>query len=107
MKIKNNRPGVLLKVLTDRENLDALSRLVLTETTSIGLRYHGVDRITLARHEETVQTPWGEFRVKVVVLPDGTRRARPEFDDLRRAAAENGIPLPEMVGRLETFLNNR
>ncbi len=107
VQMKKNRPGVLLQVLTDRKNLDALSRLVLTETTSIGLRYHGVDRVTLARHEETVKTPWGKFRVKVVVLPDGTRRARPEFDDLRRAAAENGIPLPEMAARLETFLNNR
>ena len=105
--MKKNRPGVLLQVLTDRKNLDALSRLVLTETTSIGLRYFGVDRVTLARREETVETPWGKFRVKVVTLPDGTRRARAEFDDLRRAAADNGIPLPEMARRLESFLDKR
>ncbi|MBN2290005.1 MAG: nickel pincer cofactor biosynthesis protein LarC [Candidatus Glassbacteria bacterium] len=107
VQMKKNRPGVLLQVLTDRMNLEALSRLVLTETTSIGLRYHGVDRVTLSRREELVDTPWGEFRVKVVVLPDGTSRARAEFDDLRRAAESTGIPLPEMARRLDAFLDKR
>jgi len=106
-QMKKNRPAVLLQVLSDRKNLDALARIVLTETTSIGLRYHGVERITLARHAETVETPWGRLRVKVVELPDGTTRARAEYDDLRRAAAEHNIPLPELARRLEVFLDKR
>jgi pyridinium-3,5-bisthiocarboxylic acid mononucleotide nickel chelatase len=107
VQMKKNRPGVLLKVLTDRKNLDKISRLVLTETTSIGVRYHSVDRVTLHRVEETVETPWGKFRVKVVILPDGSRRARAEYDDLRQAANEKDIPLPELARRLESFLDNR
>jgi uncharacterized protein (DUF111 family) len=33
----------------------------------------------------------------VVTLPDGRRRAKPEFDDVRRAAQRLGRPVSELL----------
>jgi uncharacterized protein (DUF111 family) len=34
--------------------------------------------------------------VKVATLPDGSQRAKPEFDDLRRVAEETARPVAEI-----------
>jgi uncharacterized protein (DUF111 family) len=43
--------------------------------------------------------------VKVATLPDGTRRAKPEFDDLRRVAEETSRPLAEIRSEVMNTLN--
>jgi uncharacterized protein (DUF111 family) len=40
-----------------------------------------------------VRTRFGTVRVKVVEQPDGTKRATPEYDELKRIAAAKKIPL--------------
>ena len=37
-----------------------------------------------------------DIRVKVATLPDGSQRAKPEFDDLRRVAEETARPVAEI-----------
>ena len=105
IQMKKNRPGIQLQVLADEERLDTLAGVILTESTTIGLRYYKVHRITLERSQETVDTPWGKIGVKVVTLPGGGKRAKPEFEDLRKAAKTSGLPLVEIAGRVEAFLN--
>ena len=105
IQMKKNRPGIQLQVLTDEEKLDTLAGIILTESTTIGLRYYKVHRITLERSQETIETPWGKIGVKVVVLPGGGKRAKPEFEDLRKAAKSSGLPLVEIAGRVEALLN--
>jgi uncharacterized protein (DUF111 family) len=40
-----------------------------------------------------VKTRFGRVRVKVIEQPDGTKRAAPEYDELKRLAAAKKIPL--------------
>jgi uncharacterized protein (DUF111 family) len=47
----------------------------------------------LERSSQTLKTRYGNVKVKVVQAPDGTRRANPEYDDLKRIAAAKKIPL--------------
>ncbi len=94
--MKKGRPGHRLTVLCDLAQLDALAGTVLTETTSIGVRYRALQRDVLARRTEVVTTEFGPIRVKVAVRPDGSETAEPEFEDLARAARESGKPLAEL-----------
>jgi len=82
--MKKNRPGWVLRVLCPEERLETVSSAVFSLSTTIGLRYHACDRLTLARRTGVVETRFGRVRVKEAVLPDGTVRAVPEYDDLRR-----------------------
>ena len=90
--MKKNRPGVMLNVLSRPEKREELVRLLFLHTTTIGVRETRHDRYILRREEETMQTPFGPVRGKSVE-GYGVRRSKPEYEDLRRIALEQGISL--------------
>ena len=90
--MKKGRPGNVLSVLTPADRLDELAEIVLRETTTIGLRYYGVERRVLERQVRTVATPYGAVGVKFSCI-GGRRRAAPEYEDCTRLAQEHQVPL--------------
>ena len=70
--------------------VNELEALLLRETTTIGVRRSVVRRRALARDQRTVRVLGFDIAVKVVELPDGTRRAKPEFEDVQRVAEATG-----------------
>ena len=90
--MKKGRPGNLLSVLIDEEHFDGIVATILAETTTLGVRYHGVDRRKLARRMETVTTPYGDVRVKVCEY-ESVKRQAPEYEDCARLAKKHGIPI--------------
>jgi uncharacterized protein (DUF111 family) len=88
--MKKGRQGTRVEVLCRPSDADRLERLLLTETTTIGVRRHDVSRLALARQQGTVDVLGHSVRVKIVALPDGGRRAKPEFDDVQHAALATG-----------------
>ena len=79
--------------LRDRDTRDQLAALIMQETTTIGIRYYAVHRAILKRETKKVKTRYGDVRLKIVEQPDGTKRATPEYDDLKRIAAAKNISL--------------
>ncbi len=90
--MKKGRPGVRIEALAPRDRLEAVSATLFGASTSIGLRFWPVERRTLARSEETLEWRGQQIRVKRSVLPDGGTRAKPEYEDVVRAAAALGLP---------------
>jgi len=93
IQMKKNRPATLLTVICAPAERDRLAKIMLRETTTIGVRYHLVKRLILKREAKKVQTRFGAIRVKIVEQPDGTIRAAPEYDDLKRIASVKKISL--------------
>jgi len=93
--MKKSRPGVLLGVIAPPALASSLAQVVLGETTTLGVRYHTLQRYVVPRREEVAQTTFGPVRVKVKVLGDREVRA-PEYEDCARAAREHGVPLSEV-----------
>src|SRR6185369_4746711 len=91
LTMKRGRPGTLLRLIAEPADADRLAGIVLRETTTIGVRQHLVSRRKLPRTRRAVATRYGSIDVKEVVLPDGTRRAAPEYSDCLRAAREHGV----------------
>ena len=60
VQMKKNRPGTLVTVLAPPELRDALAGIVFRESTTIGVRYHEVERERLAREIVPVETPFGD-----------------------------------------------
>jgi uncharacterized protein (TIGR00299 family) protein len=88
--MKKGRAGTRIEVLASPNRADELESLLLGETTSIGVRRAIVRRRALSRDRKTVSVLGHNVAVKVVVLPDGTRRAKPEFEDVLRVAQATG-----------------
>jgi hypothetical protein len=93
IQMKKNRPATLLAVICEPAKRDSIAKIILQETTTIGVRYHAIQRVILPRESKTVKTRFGEVTVKFVAQPDGSKRATPEYDDLKRIAAAKAIPI--------------
>jgi uncharacterized protein (TIGR00299 family) protein len=91
--MKKSRPAVVLAFLCDAGHCAALERIVLTESSTIGLRRQFVSRHKLARRMVSVITPYGEVRVKVAGEDSAPFSIAPEYEDCRRIAREKHIPL--------------
>lgn len=96
MQMKKNRPAVLLRVLVEPSLEKAAAELIMTETTTLGVRVQPVKRIELPREEQEIVTPFGKARIKRVTLPGGAERIIPEYEECARIAREIGIPLPDV-----------
>ncbi len=96
VQMKKNRPGVLLRVLAAPILEQVISNILFTESTTLGIRSHGVKRIEIPREEAFIMTSFGQCRVKRVRLPDGGVRLIPEYEECRRIAGETGVPIPDV-----------
>jgi pyridinium-3,5-bisthiocarboxylic acid mononucleotide nickel chelatase len=93
VQMKKNRPGTLLRIIAEPALRETLAAIVFQETSTIGLRYYPVNRVILKRSAARVKTKFGAVKVKIIETPDGTRKATPEYEDLKRIAARKKIPL--------------
>lgn len=103
--MKKGRPGVRVEVLCAVADADRLEALLLTESSSIGVRRTLVSRRALARREVTVTVEGRAIRLKEVTLPDGCTRVKPEWDDVQAAAKALGRSAPEMAERARRALD--
>lgn len=88
LQMKKFRPGVELTILARPEQRDVMLELLLSETSTLGVRLTPCERAVLAREILTVPTPYGDIRVK----RSGDKLA-PEYEDCRAAARRAGVPL--------------
>lgn len=96
IQMKKNRPGVKLSVLSRPEDVDSLESILLSETTTLGVRRWMAGRHVLARQAHRVETPWGPIEGKVAWLTGDAARFVPEYESCRAIAAERGVPLRDV-----------
>lgn len=94
--MKKGRPGHHLQVLCDPAWVAALRAIVRTSTGTFGVRATTGERWPEARETSEVTVTGQRVRVKV-----GRDRAKPEHDDVVRAAARTGLPPGEVASRAE------
>jgi uncharacterized protein (TIGR00299 family) protein len=91
--MKKNRPGVLLSVLADPDRRDRLAATLFAETSTLGVRVHSVERLRIQREGREIETRYGRVRVKLGHDLEGYVNVSPEYEDCRRVAVANGVPL--------------
>lgn len=96
VQMKKNRPGVLLTVICAPVHAETLAELILTETSSFGLRMHTAERRKLRREFTTVRTAFGDVVVKIGRLNGKIIHASPEFESCRKLSTETQVPLKDI-----------
>lgn len=91
--MKKGRPGIKLSVLCSKEKEVEVTRTILRETTTLGVRKYQVEKSMLEREFSTIETSFGEVRVKTSILNGEKLKAKPEYDDCKRLAKENNVPI--------------
>jgi pyridinium-3,5-bisthiocarboxylic acid mononucleotide nickel chelatase len=88
--MKKGRPGVRVEVLAAPALADRLESMLLNGSTTLGVRRTTTERRALPRRQRMVEVLGHRIMVKIATHPDGTERAKPEFDDVRRVAEATG-----------------
>ena len=91
--MKKNRPGTMIQVLCMENRKKSIINRILSETTSLGVRYYDVQRFKLVRENITIKTTYGDVQIKRIKDPNGSVRLVPEYEVCKKIAIEKGIPL--------------
>jgi pyridinium-3,5-bisthiocarboxylic acid mononucleotide nickel chelatase len=104
LQMKKNRPGTLLTILSRPEDADRLMSLIFAETTTFGIRAHRAQRRALPREWVNVSTSYGSVRIKLSRSNGHILHVTPEYDDCRKLAVENQVPLQQVISEaLRTY----
>jgi uncharacterized protein (DUF111 family) len=87
----------VLKVLCSQSHFDEVAETVFRESTTIGLRFNEQNRYELRRKSVTVTTPLGPVSVKLAYLGPEMVRVSPEYEDCRRIAEQQNVPLLDVM----------
>ncbi len=92
--MKKNRPAQMLSVLADSEHQADCEKIIFEETTTIGIRVIEISsRAEAVRKMAKVQTAWGEVQCKVSAYDGKIVSITPEYEDCKKLAEKNNVPL--------------
>jgi len=95
IQMKKNRPAVMLNVLCGKGEEQKFAKILMQDTSTIGVRWNYFDRAVMQREAVTVKSPWGELKGKRCSF-EGISKTTIEYESAKKAAREYGCP----VGRI-------
>lgn len=90
--MKKNRAGTLFTVIARPEDRESLGRVLLEETSTLGVRMYSAERRVQERTLVTVETGYGPVRMKVA-----PGSFAPEYEDCRKLAVATGKALKQVM----------
>jgi len=98
--MKKSRPANILSVLSKPELVETLKELIFIHTSSLGIRETRIQKSMLQREEITLNTKYGNVRIKKGFFKGVLVNEKPEYDDLQRIAKENNIPIQTIYSEI-------
>lgn len=105
LEMKKGRLGYIIRVLCKFEDKLKFVKLILNNTSTIGIRECLCERTILDRKIVTIDTDYGKIRVKISSGFE-IEKHKIEYDDIARIADENGISFFEAEKILEKYVEN-
>ena len=104
--MKKGRPGNVISAIVRQDDIEKITRLIMQETGSLGVRvFPSVHRNVAKRESRTVTVEINgslyQASVKVSRLGDTVLNIKPEFEDCKRIATKTGLPLRTVIKRVE------
>ncbi len=100
--MKKGRPGVMLNVLCQPENIEMMENILFTQTTTLGIRKTTVNRHCLERRPVMIKTELGEIQAKAAYKDGKLLKIAPEYEECRKLAEEKQIPIKDIYNMVIT-----
>ncbi|MCH4380846.1 nickel pincer cofactor biosynthesis protein LarC [Staphylococcus haemolyticus] len=104
--MKKNRPAIQLTVLCKVNDKETMENLVLTHTSSLGVRSYTVNRHILTRAFRDVDTPYGQIKVKFALKNGHILKMKPEFEDIKSISGHKNIPLQQVYNTVMSTIDS-
>ena len=98
--MKKCRSGWMFCVLCRLQDAETLQLFLLKHTTTQGIRFQKWNRKKLKTEFETVNTRYGDIRLKIS-SGYGIRKMKPEYEDVVRAAKSTGAAYHEVIQEVQ------
>ena len=102
IQMKKGRPALTLSVICSEANEETVARLLLRETSTLGVRVRPVHRWEAEREVFEFESSLGPAAAKIKRLPGEPPRAAPEFEACKRLAEATGLPIAEVYRIVQT-----
>jgi len=107
INMKHSRPAVQISVICKIEDVQQLEQILFKEGLTFGVRRQILQRSKLARAFVTVQTEFGEIRIKTGSLGDKVVNTKPEFSDCVSAAKKHNVAVKTVLDAAMTAYKKR
>ena len=97
IQMKKNRPATMLSALVPADLESDAARLILRETSTLGVRVRPVSRYEADRKVISVTTTLGQVSVKAKIMDGMIVSVAPEYEDCRKIAMDKGLPLQDVI----------
>jgi hypothetical protein len=94
--MKKSRPAVTVSVLCDVSQQKVMEEIFWLNSSTFGLRSYKVAKSMLQRETVKVKTRYGEITVKNGCLNGRIIKSKPEYEDCKRLAKENGVSIQDI-----------
>ena len=91
--MKKNRPATMVQVLCPENCREVLMACILSESSSLGVRYYHAKRRMLGRERIMVETVYGKIAVKRITELNRGSRIVPEYETCKKIALEKNLPI--------------
>lgn len=91
--MKKSRPANKISVLSTEKDRQAMTEILLQETSSFGVRFSRVGRSILEREMNTVKTSWGPVKIKIGKLNGKIVQVSPEYEDCKKISIKKKVPV--------------
>ncbi|MFD3156072.1 nickel pincer cofactor biosynthesis protein LarC [Haloimpatiens sp. FM7330] len=105
--MKKGRPGVKLSVLCNEKNKEELKKIILSETTTLGVREHETRRTILRRDFDKIDTIYGKVTIKNAYLGDKEIKVKAEYEECKELAYKNNVSINEIYKEVSKNLNKK
>ncbi len=104
--MKKGRSGNVIRAIARNDDIERLSRLIMLETGSLGVRvFPSLHRFVAEREEMAVKIIINglsyDASIKVSRLGGDILNLKPEYEDCKRIASETGLPIRVIIKRVE------
>ena len=105
--MKKNRPATKVCILCQESDLDKFIEILLTETSTFGVRYNIYNREELKRKFEIIDTKYGKIKVKLGYHNNKLIKATPEYDECKIIAKNYNISLNEVIFEIDCLIKQK
>ncbi len=105
--MKKNRPAIKLSVLCEESYLNSIIEIIMTETSTFGVRYHKYGRNTLLRKFKKINCDYGEITIKLGYYNNKLIKVTPEYEECKNIAKELDLPLIKVYENINYMIKNK
>lgn len=103
--MKKNRPAYKISILTKEGDLNKFIELLLTETSTFGVRYKEYNRAKLDRKFIEIDTYYGKIKIKLGYYNGKLIKAKPEYEQCKLISKKLNIPIKEVYNKINASLD--